>query len=239
MVRRDAFRDGSSRAAAHPDLRPEAASPSGTAESDAWAGALPDAPQGAPSEHPAAGAEKSAARARDAPEQAAAESWLTPAEDGLGGGAMYTGRGPVCGTIMRGKGGCIGDGAPGLAAIGACGRGDTTDDGTAGGAAWTGGAETGWGAAGGGVIAAAGGGPAPPLRDGLAAAEPRAWAGAPSGVWERPEGAPSRPAEPPPAWFQPEGAQPRVEPEERGGARGAAGACCLRSRFNTSPGFEI
>jgi hypothetical protein len=56
---------------------------------------------------------------------------------------MYTGRGPVCGTIMRGKGGCSWDGAPGLPAIGVCGRGDTTDDGTGGGAAWTGGAETG------------------------------------------------------------------------------------------------
>ncbi len=56
---------------------------------------------------------------------------------------MYTGRGPVCGTIMRGKGGCSGDGAPGLAAIGACGRGVITEDGTAGGAAWSGGAGAG------------------------------------------------------------------------------------------------
>ena len=35
---------------------------------------------------------------------------------GLGGGALYTGRGPVCGTIMRGAGGCGGPATAGGAA---------------------------------------------------------------------------------------------------------------------------
>jgi hypothetical protein len=41
---------------------------------------------------------------------------------GLGGGALYTGRGPVWGTIMRGAGGC---GGP-VTAGGAGGRGAST-----------------------------------------------------------------------------------------------------------------
>jgi hypothetical protein len=40
---------------------------------------------------------------------------------GRGGGALYTGRGPVCGTIMRGAGGC---GGP--VTTGAAGRGAAT-----------------------------------------------------------------------------------------------------------------
>ncbi len=59
---------------------------------------------------------------------------------GLGGGALYTGRGPVCGTIMRGAGGCGGPATTGGAAGrggaltggGACGAVDAEIDGDAG-----------------------------------------------------------------------------------------------------------
>ena len=43
----------------------------------------------------------------------------TPGWTGLGGGALYTGRGPVCGTIMRGDGGAGAAGFTGAAAAGA------------------------------------------------------------------------------------------------------------------------
>jgi hypothetical protein len=64
-----------------------------------------------------------------------------------GGGALYTGRGPVCGTIMRGAGGC---GGP--VTIGGVGRGGTAGACGAVDAA-TGGATD----AGGAITAAAGG----------------------------------------------------------------------------------
>jgi hypothetical protein len=65
---------------------------------------------------------------------------------GRGGGALYTGRGPVCGTIMRGAGGCGGPATTGGrgAATGACGAADAEIVGAAVDA--------------GGAIAAAGGG---------------------------------------------------------------------------------
>jgi hypothetical protein len=76
---------------------------------------------------------------------------------GRGGGALYTGRGPVCGTIMRGAGGCgaaatggiAGRGATGVAAGGA----EAVIDGAAGGWATTAG---GAGGRGGTAIGAAG-----------------------------------------------------------------------------------
>ena len=53
---------------------------------------------------------------------------------GRGGGALYTGRGPVCGTIMRGAGGCGGPTMAGGAAGrgGACGVADAVIEGAAG-----------------------------------------------------------------------------------------------------------
>jgi len=65
---------------------------------------------------------------------------------GRGGGALYTGRGPVCGTIMRGAGGCGGPATTGGrgAATGGCGAADAEIVGAAVDA--------------GGAIAAAGGG---------------------------------------------------------------------------------
>ena len=151
---------------------------------------------------------------------------------------MYTGRGPVWGTIMRGKGGCSGEGAPGLAAIEPGGRGVIAEDGTAGGAAWTDGTDTGYGAAGGGVIATAGGGTGATTTGrvgctgstslgggasgGLTAAGSGAFAtgGTTAGLVSTGIGTTAGRA------------------GGTGGASGAAGAC-LRSRFNTSPGFEI
>jgi hypothetical protein len=55
---------------------------------------------------------------------------------GRGGGALYTGRGPVCGTIIRGAGGCGGPvttgGAAGRGATGAWGAADAVTNGAAG-----------------------------------------------------------------------------------------------------------
>lgn len=55
---------------------------------------------------------------------------------GLGGGALYTGRGPVCGTIIRGAGGCGGPVTTGTGrggATGAWGWADAVTEGAAGG----------------------------------------------------------------------------------------------------------
>jgi hypothetical protein len=90
---------------------------------------------------------------------------------GRGGGALYTGRGPVCGTIMRGAGvagalpmpGVAGRGGMAAGGAGAVGAGDAMTDGDAGAAAVTAaGAETGGatgrgGAAGGGEAMGGGG----------------------------------------------------------------------------------
>jgi hypothetical protein len=52
---------------------------------------------------------------------------------GRGGGALYTGRGPVCGTIIRGAGGCGGPRTAGATGRGgACGVADAVMEGTAG-----------------------------------------------------------------------------------------------------------
>src|SRR5205807_1734196 len=79
---------------------------------------------------------------------------------GRGGGALYTGRGPVCGTIMRGAGGCGAaatggaDGRGVLGAAGAAGGAEAVIDGAVGAG---GGSTAGGGAAGrtGGAGAAA------------------------------------------------------------------------------------
>ena len=66
-----------------------------------------------------------------------APAWATGGA-GRGGGALYTGRGPVCGTIMRGAGGCGGpettEGADGRGATGGagCGEADAATGGVAG-----------------------------------------------------------------------------------------------------------
>jgi hypothetical protein len=84
---------------------------------------------------------------------------------GRGGGALYTGRGPVCGTIMRGAGGCGGPaetaGTAGRgASTGACGVAEAVTCGGAGagGATTAGGAITGRGGADTGGAAGATGG---------------------------------------------------------------------------------
>jgi len=92
---------------------------------------------------------------------------------GRGGGALYTGRGPVCGTIMRGAGG-VGatgaaetGGASGRGATGVCGAAEAVmlgDAGPAGGATTAGGALTGRGGVTAGVEGATG-------ADGLSAIE--------------------------------------------------------------------
>jgi hypothetical protein len=64
--------------------------------------------------HADAGAEKLAVPALDARARAHRSGWRASrlveavGATGRGGGALYTGRGPVCGTIMRGAGGCGG-----------------------------------------------------------------------------------------------------------------------------------
>ena len=116
-----------------------------------------------------AGAEKWAARARggqapDARSPAAVAPACATGAAGLGG-ALYTGRGPVCGTIMRGAGVCgacvvsAGGGAAGRGATaGACsGAAEATAAGGAGGAAGGGAGRATGAAVTGGVIAGAAG----------------------------------------------------------------------------------
>src|ERR1700686_3335822 len=84
---------------------------------------------------------------------------------GLGGGALYTGRGPVCGTIMRGAGGCGGtataSGATGRgAAAGGCGAVDAVTEGVGGPTAAGGGGTPGGRAGGAATVACGGGGAA-------------------------------------------------------------------------------
>src|SRR5215472_3560367 len=73
---------------------------------------------------------------------------------GRGGGALYTGRGPVCGTIMRGAG-VVGaaatGGAAGRGALGAAGEEEGGAEAVIDGAAGAGGATTAAGGGGGGV----------------------------------------------------------------------------------------
>jgi hypothetical protein len=83
-------------------------------------------------------------------------AWGAGVGAGRGGGALYTGRGPVCGTIMRGAGGCGGPvttGGAGRGATGVCEGAEAVNEGAAGG----GGATTAAGAGGAGRGAATGG----------------------------------------------------------------------------------
>ena len=102
-----------------------------TAVWDAWAGARPDAVADDWWARPVAGAGKSAVLAPDVlvPDASVAPVGVPAAPAGAAGrkGALYTGRGPVCGTIIRGGGaaGCTGAlGAAGLEAMaGGCAGG--------------------------------------------------------------------------------------------------------------------
>lgn len=158
-------------------------------------------------------------------------------EAGLGG-ALYTGRGPVWGTIMRGDGVCERGGATGAAGFAATTGGGTAD----GGATETGGAAcatvvvaaVGWpGRAGTGMVAggAADGwvtGGEGTENVGLIVAGGRITLG--GGTAAEVGGAGAFTA----------GADGEAATTGRtGGAATLAGACCLRIAFRTSPGLEI
>ncbi len=158
---------------------------------------------------------------------------------------MYTGRGPVCGTMMRGRGicGCAGGrgGGAGLVVVATGGAtvGGTGGAGgavTAGGAAWTGGGAAvgggagrgGAGAAGGTLTAAAGGGGG--AATGLAGCGTTSRGGGAAAGGGATTGA-----------FATGAAGLASAGGLSAGRAGAAGggACCLLIAFRTSPGLEM
>ena len=180
--------------------------------------------------------------ALDVPEPDA--KWRPPARlaQFVPSGALYTGRGPVCGTIMRGDGACGRGGAIGVAgfvATGVAGCGGAGAGGIAGVgvAAWAAGGTIGGcagGATGGVVAAVAGGcadGGAGTVNVGLGAVVGTtilgggtAAAGGGGGVFTGEAGGAAGVA---------------LTGGRAAGADAATGACCLRIAFRTSPGREI
>ena len=154
------------------------------------------------------------------------------------GGALYTGRGPVCGTIMRGKGVV---GAGGRVAIGVCGRGAIGDGGAI------------VGAAGVGTAACAIGRRIPPAHLAVQRLRRRSRVRRPNGL--RGNDQPRRRGYRRLRRFRNRrlttgGAATTGllstgvgtaagRADAGGGVDGAPGACCLRIRFNTSPGLEM
>ena len=170
--------------------------------------------------------------------RAGAPAWAVGAGRG---GALYTGRGPVCGMIMRGDGDCA-IGAAGFAAIGAGGCGGTT-----GGTAETGGAACATaGVTTGGLTGRGGTGIA-----GGAAADTGGWAtggagtekvGLTVGVGTMTRGGRTTAAGGATGAGVEVTAVGPAAATGRGGGAGTAtltGACCLRMAFRTSPGREI
>lgn len=156
------------------------------------------------------------------------------------GGALYTGRGPVCGTIMRGDGACgrgVAIGVAGLVATGVAGCAVADGITGVGVAAWAAGGMIGGcaGGATGGVVAAVAGGCADggtgTVNVGLGAVVGTtilgggtAAAGGGGGVFTgEADGA----------------AGVALTGGRAAGADAATGACCLRIAFRTSPGREI